>query len=450
VEGTQEVVENPWGDTEVNFKSWNTGFEYDIVPGDVVTLEDTDTGVTKTHTALDIAITGVDDTANIVEGYADEGSELVVWAHWPCDKDVWVTADGEGGTWTATFDCVLSTVEYIHLEQYGDDDTTYTSYFWTPPPPDVSHLGQIYFNDFDGAPVVAPGVTDTLGGVTNLEPIQGYVELDVVSSAFGGNFLRNATGDYASGDMGIPGLPTTLTLTGLPPHTSIDINFLLAIIDSWDGSGPGGCCHPDILTVTVDGNIVFSESFGFMNPSFVPPRYVLLEEYTPLGFNPDFDDAAYDMGLNPAFDDIPHSGNTLTIEWYASGAGWQGGDDESWAIDNLEIILEKGIDIDIKPDGDPNSINLDSMGVVPVAVLTTDDFDASSIDPVSVTFAGAYPLRWAMEDVDLDGDMDYLFIFKTQELNLDENSTEAMLTGLTFEGVFVTGVDAVVPVGVTP
>ena len=63
-------------------------------------------------------------------------------------------------------------------------------------------------------------------------------------------------------------------------------------------------------------------------------------------------------------------------------------------------------ELDIKPGSDPNSINLKSKGVVPVAVLSDDNFDATTIDPDTVEFAGASPLRWAIEDVDGDGDMD--------------------------------------------
>lgn len=83
--------------------------------------------------------------------------------------------------------------------------------------------------------------------------------------------------------------------------------------------------------------------------------------------------------------------------------------------------------IDIKPGSSQNSINLKSKGVVPVAVLTTDGFFADTIDPSTVYFAGAAPVRWKLEDVDDDGDDDMIFHFRTQELELDQDSTEATL-----------------------
>ena len=45
------------------------------------------------------------------------------------------------------------------------------------------------------------------------------------------------------------------------------------------------------------------------------------------------------MGVEPVFDDIPHTGSTLVIDFYASGGGWQAGQDESWAIDNVEVTV---------------------------------------------------------------------------------------------------------------
>lgn len=101
------------------------------------------------------------------------------------------------------------------------------------------------------------------------------------------------------------------------------------------------------------------------------------------------------------------------------------------------------IKIDIKPGSDVNPINLASNGVVPVAVLTTNDFDAVNLDPATVTFAGASPVRWVQTDVDLDGDMDLLFHFNTQALKLNSNSTEASLIGRTFNGQAVEGKDSI-------
>ena len=118
-----------------------------------------------------------------------------------------------------------------------------------------------------------------------------------------------------------------------------------------------------------------------------------------------------------------------------------------WITDTgeFEVTLPQPVievEIDIKPGSDPNSINLKSKGVVPVAVLS-DGFDASAVNPDTVVFAGASPVRWTLEDVDDDGNLDLLLHFKTQELNLDEDSTEAVLTGETNIGQPIAGTDTV-------
>ena len=92
------------------------------------------------------------------------------------------------------------------------------------------------------------------------------------------------------------------------------------------------------------------------------------------------------------------------------------------------VSLDSGMEIDIKPGDEQNNINLKSNGVVPVAVLTNEKFDASMIEPITAQFAGAAPVQWSLEDVDGDGDKDVIFHFRTQELNLTDESTEATLT----------------------
>lgn len=112
--------------------------------------------------------------------------------------------------------------------------------------------------------------------------------------------------------------------------------------------------------------------------------------------------------------------------------------------DRAEVtVIPLPIKIDIKPGSYPNPINLKSKGIIPVAVLTTDEFDAGELDLATVTFAGASPLRWAWQDVDWDGDMDLLFHFDTLKLNLDKNSVDATLIGKTITGMSVMGIDTV-------
>lgn len=126
----------------------------------------------------------------------------------------------------------------------------------------------------------------------------------------------------------------------------------------------------------------------------------------------------------------------------------RGGGGGSVGLSNITVtgrLFWTEVGIDIKPGSDPNSINLKSNGVVPVAVLTTGGFDASTITPDTAVFVGASPVRWTLEDVDGDGDLDMLFHFRTQDLNLNENSTKATLTADTSDPVnpHIRGTDSV-------
>lgn len=110
-----------------------------------------------------------------------------------------------------------------------------------------------------------------------------------------------------------------------------------------------------------------------------------------------------------------------------------------WAAGPRELTVA----IDIKPGDAVNSINPRSKGVVPVAVLSTPEFDALAVDPSTVLFAQSSPIRWSYEDVDSDGDLDVLFHFRTQDLVLSVDSSEAELTGSTCDGQPIRGTDAI-------
>jgi len=97
---------------------------------------------------------------------------------------------------------------------------------------------------------------------------------------------------------------------------------------------------------------------------------------------------------------------------------------------------------------DPNAINPNSKGVIPVAILTAPEFDASTVDSSSVRFGpkGACPVHQAIEDVDGDGDLDMILHFKTQETGIKAGDTKACLIGKTVDGRNITGCDAIVTV----
>lgn len=62
------------------------------------------------------------------------------------------------------------------------------------------------------------------------------------------------------------------------------------------------------------------------------------------------------------------------------------------------------VPLDIKPGGCPNPFLVGSKGVLPVAVLGTQDFDVRTVDPRSFTLTvgdlvGPSPVRWSYEDV---------------------------------------------------
>lgn len=108
----------------------------------------------------------------------------------------------------------------------------------------------------------------------------------------------------------------------------------------------------------------------------------------------------------------------------------------------LEVTLSLIATIDIKPGSDSNSINLKSNGKLragrahhcrvaklPVVILTTPDFDATTVDTSDLSqikfgdpdLAGRVsPLRARLKDVDRDGDTDVILHFSMRDIRAEQ------------------------------
>jgi hypothetical protein len=111
-----------------------------------------------------------------------------------------------------------------------------------------------------------------------------------------------------------------------------------------------------------------------------------------------------------------------------------------------QIVLP--INIDIKPGALPNSINLKNKGVIPVAILSTPSFDATTrVNRSSLTFGRTGNeqslVKCNFEDGNRDGLVDLICHFSTQKTGFQIGDTEGILKGRTLQGTQLLGRDSV-------
>jgi hypothetical protein len=148
---------------------------------------------------------------------------------------------------------------------------------------------------------------------------------------------------------------------------------------------------------------------------------------------------------------------------YTPASGFSGDDTFTYTVSDDKDATATGnvtvtvnglwVTIDIKPGSYPNAINLGANGVVPVAILSTEDFDATAmVNAGTVTLGGAgvavrgksNKLMASNQDVNDDGLLDLV-------LHIDaENLVEAQLqdgwgtiVGKTYGGLSIIGKDEI-------
>jgi hypothetical protein len=149
-----------------------------------------------------------------------------------------------------------------------------------------------------------------------------------------------------------------------------------------------------------------------------------------------FGTVAFDQALSVA-----------SAPWGVYMGGSSGIDIDAFVLKLREVYQ---VGIDIKPGVSPNTINLGSHGAVPLAILSVPGFDATSVNPTTVTLAGASvkvkgkgtPLA-SFTDVNADGLLDIMLHVETEALQLSDADAEAVLVGQTFNGMHISGVDTI-------
>lgn len=207
--------------------------------------------------------------------------------------------------------------------------------------------------------------------------------------------------------------PPSCAMDPLPPET-VSSHFPI----SWSGADAIGEVESFAIFVSTDGGVFTPSLEGTLDTSATFPGEV--------GRTYDFFCVAVDTAGNVE-DQILTAETTTTV------------------VPLLPVM------VDIKPGSFPNSVNPSSSGVIPVAILTTDAFDATTVNPLSVALGpdGATEShgRGHIEDVDSDGDLDLVLHFLTRDTGIQCGDASVSLTGSTFGGQMFEGSDSINTVG---
>jgi hypothetical protein len=295
------------------------------------------------------------------------------------------------------------------------------------------------------------------------------------------NYIQNANGGsgYDSPNTYVNvsktgGLLLELAVIGADPSDSRVLDAVDFINGRWNttpgGTWYGNLNHPYAMWAVYKGLQVY----GYWVPYLCNGVMIHIGENIP----------AAPGGFDICFDADPAT--SAVGDWYShyceylcsiqNGDGswsgysyWTGALATGWYINILRatIIPPPVIEVavDIKPTSCPNPLNTKSNGVLPVAILGTDEFDVYEVNPETVTLAGVAPLRWDYEDVATpvdddaefcecttegpDGYLDMTFKFSTQDIVAalgmvaDGDVIPLNLEGETFGGTDIEGADCV-------
>lgn len=171
----------------------------------------------------------------------------------------------------------------------------------------------------------------------------------------------------------------------IPAGTLVDSHMIF--LNKPDDIG-GGLSHIRVVW-TFDGPVigVMSDGGGFLEAA---STFELGAPGTNYTVGPAGQVAPYPARGMEGGDSYTVAGNQITVNMGVSQPG-----------DWIRVITLSPIpvDVDIKPTSCPNPLNVNSKGVLPVAILGTAELDVTTIDIASIRLDGVAPIRSSYEDV---------------------------------------------------
>lgn len=297
------------------------------------------------------------------------------------------------------------------------------------------------------------------GSVSFFASIPTFVEGMAFSSGgpFGTNLYVSEFGPGTIKAVDSSGSTTILTGPGTIGTTPTGLEF-----------GPGGAFGTDLYVIDRYGTIYTVTSTGvsslFAGIDFGPLIYraetlafgrpttlfgenlFVAEEGTPgkiLKISPTGVLTTFASGF-PGFS----TGGVTGLEFSKDGNTLFVTDDQTATVYAITATLVE-VDIDIKPGSDQNTINLGSAGVVPTAILSSATFDATQVDPNTISLAGASvkvvgkgnKFLCHEDDVNSDNFVDLVCQLETVQFIIEEGQSNAVLEGKTFDGLAIHGED---------
>jgi hypothetical protein len=219
----------------------------------------------------------------------------------------------------------------------------------------MARAAQVYSNSFNGP--VGTSYPEWSSSIityasTGNPPGSGTLPAPVVTNIVSPNNAQRFLGEFGGPPIGVPGDPgynhtrvdqtVSLSLTNLPPHSSLQVAFDLYTLKSWDGNSAayGRDCFilsvtggPTLLDTTFSNNPKTNTDGSYQDyPAKRSPPWTGVVSTNTLGYSGFFHDGIYRLQYTFA-----HTDSNMTLNFRSSLFEGKGTRDESWGLDNVSV-----------------------------------------------------------------------------------------------------------------